>query len=205
MNHIQEYANYIAKANSDFANNFGIEDPKQTEIPVEAVVAPVIDPDPEVGIRISLSAPLAATKNGKGYLKILVHLTNVASEGDTFPEHGVSTGFDYFHFKITGGPKKSAQLTRSALLTTGEMSIFSANNKVGAWMPQDRQDRTIAIREDGIICGFQWSDIPSGKYTINLSQFNIGNGRWNDEYEGVGGQGHHPEFWPNVPTITVNV
>lgn len=83
------------------------------------------------------------------------------------------------------------------------MSIFMAKNKLGAWM-QDRRARTIT--EDGIIAGFEWSNVPSGPYRISLLSFAIGNGKFNDQFDGVAGTNtHHAETWPNTPYIDVVV
>jgi len=208
MTELQKYANYIAKANAQYAQDFPAADPAQIDLGLpdgnKAVEDAVTNPDPEEGIKVALSAPLAATKNGKGYIKILVHLFGVGNEGGFLPDTpGAVPGFDNFHFKIVGGPNTPAKLTKDFGTITSKMSVFTANNKVGAWMPDDRKT---TIRNDGVICGLQWSDVPKGTYTIELHQFNIGNNKFNDEFDGVAGTtGHKAEFYPNVPSITVTV
>lgn len=205
MNPTQHYANYIANANARYAEGIPLEDAFHATLPLEVPLigleSPLIDPDPNEGIRVSLSAPLAATKNGIGYLQILVHLTGVEDEGGTFPSiAGAVHGFDNFQFKIGGGPG-IATLSRPNRLITEDMRIFSAKNRVGAWL----KDRKAApITKDGIITGFQFSRVPAGPYRISLLSFAIGNGKFNDEFDGVAGTNtHHAETWPNTPYIDV--
>lgn len=207
MTELQEYANYIAKANAEYAGGFTSPDKAVVafETPLVGSGSPLIDPDPEEGIRVALSAPVAASKNGIGYLHILVHVFNVSDEGGTFPDiPGSVRGFDNFQFKIGGGPAHApAKLTRSSFMTTGDMRMFSANNKVGAWL----KNRTQApITRDGIIGGFQWSKVAPGPYRISLLSFAIGNGKFDDQFDGVAGTNtHHADTWPNTPFIDVVV
>lgn len=211
MTELRRYANYIAAANKAFAEGFtGETDIEKAvvafETPLVGLESPLIDPDPEEGIRVALSAPIAGTKNGVGYLQILVHLFNVNDEGGTFPAdvHNAVRGFDNFQFKIGGGPAHAkAKLTRAAQFITEDMIVFAGNNKVGAWL-KDRYAKP--INASGIITGFQWSKVAPGPYRISLLSFAIGNSKFNDEFDGVAGtNSHHAETWPNTPYIDVVV